>query len=78
VSTVSNSSLLDPMRNLGVCKTEYIYVFSGFNEHKLNECEVFNTSTMQWLEIAPVKQARTKFSALSISRSRIMIFGGKQ
>jgi len=33
----------DPMKALGLLKSEFIYVFSGFNDHKLNECEFLDT-----------------------------------
>jgi hypothetical protein len=33
----------DPLRAFNLLKCEYVYVFSGFNDHKLDECEMFNT-----------------------------------
>ena len=35
----------DPLRAFNVLKQEYIYVFSGFNDHKIFECEMYNTAT---------------------------------
>jgi hypothetical protein len=53
-------------------------VFSGFNDHKITECEVFNVQTNRWHPISDILIPRTKFSAVAISKSRILIFGGKQ
>lgn len=42
MSQISHASY-DPLRAFGILKCEYLYVFSGFNDHKILECEVFNT-----------------------------------
>jgi hypothetical protein len=55
-----------------------VFAFSGFNDRKLSKCEVFDVQRGIWKEITPICAARTKFSALAISKSRILIFGGKQ
>ena len=71
----------DPLRqfgNMGQVKNECIYVFSGFNDHKLLQCEVYNTVTRQWTPIAHIKIPRTKFAAVALSKMKILIFGGKQ
>ena len=68
----------DPMRAFGVLKSEFIFVFSGFNDHKIKECEMFNTATQTWQPISNLHNPRTKFSAIAISKSRILILGGKQ
>ena len=53
-------------------------MFSGFNERKLNSCEAFDIQRGIWREIANIQNPRTKFSAVPISKTRILIFGGKQ
>lgn len=42
MSQLSHASY-DPLRAFGILKCECIFVFSGFNDHKIIECEVFNT-----------------------------------
>jgi N-acetylneuraminic acid mutarotase len=59
-------------------REEYIFVFSGFNDKKLLHCEVFDVQRGIWREIAQISNARTKFAAVPISKTRILIFGGKQ
>lgn len=59
-------------------KSEFILVFSGFNDHKIAECEIFNTATQLWQPISKLNNPRTKFSAIAISKNRILILGGKQ
>lgn len=69
----------DPLRQLqSNAKSELIFVFSGFNDHKLLECEVFNTALQKWSPIAHIQVPRTKFAAVAISKMKILIFGGKQ
>lgn len=59
-------------------KNELIFVFSGFNDHKLAQCEVYNTGTRAWTPIANIQIPRTKFAAVALSKMKILIFGGKQ
>jgi len=58
-------------------KEEFIFVFSGFNDSKLLSCEAFDVHRGVWKEIAQIGKARTKFAGVPISKSRILIFGGK-
>ena len=69
---------IDPFKALCQIKEEHIFVFSGFNERKLINCEAFDTQRGIWKEIASISNPRTKFSAVPISKTRILIFGGKQ
>ena len=69
---------VDPFKMLFQVRQEYIFVFSGFNEKKLLHCEVFDVQRNAWSEIASISNARTKFAAVPISKTRILIFGGKQ
>lgn len=39
---------------------------------------MFDVQRGLWREIAPISNARTKFAAVPISKTRILIFGGKQ
>jgi N-acetylneuraminic acid mutarotase len=59
-------------------KEEFVFVFSGFNDQKLLTCEAYDIQRGTWKEICQISKARTKFSAVPISKSRILIFGGKQ
>jgi len=43
----------------------------------LAKCEVYDAQRGVWHEVAPMQAARTKFAALAISKSRILVFGGK-
>jgi hypothetical protein len=65
------------MKTLGKIHEEYIYVFSGCNDSKFVTCEVFDVHRQQWKEGSEITMPRSKFSALPISKSRILIFGGK-
>jgi len=65
------------MRAFGILKSEFIFVFSGFNDHKIEDCEMFNTATQIWQPISNMQTPRTKFSAIAISSNRILILGGK-
>lgn len=56
-------------------KEELLFVFSGFNDSKLMQCEAYDVSKNAWSEISVISKARTKFSAIPISKSRILIFG---
>lgn len=58
-------------------KEEFLFVFSGFNDSKLMVCEAYDVQKGSWQEISQISKARTKFSAVPISKSRILIFGGK-
>ena len=69
---------IDPFKALCQLRDEYIFVFSGFNERKLTHCEVFDAQRGLWKDIAPIQNPRTKFAAVPISKTRILIFGGKQ
>ena len=73
-----DNSIADPFRALCRMKEEFIFVFSGFNDTKLLSCELFDVQRGIWKEIAQIGKARTKFSAVPISKSRILLFGGKQ
>lgn len=42
-SHMSGSVAMDPFKALCQIKEEYIFVFSGFNEKKLLNCEVLDT-----------------------------------
>ena len=53
-------------------------MFSGFNDSKLLSCECLDVARGVWKEIANIGKARTKFAAVPISKSRILLFGGKQ
>ena len=72
-----DNSIADPFRALCRMKEEFIFVFSGFNDTKLLSCELFDVQRGIWKEIAQIGKARTKFSAVPISKSRILLFGGK-
>lgn len=39
---------------------------------------MFNTVSQQWSPVSKILKPRTKFAAVAISKSRILIFGGKQ
>jgi hypothetical protein len=58
-------------------KEELLFIFSGFNDSKLILCEAYDVTLNVWSEISVITKARTKFSAIPISKSRILIFGGK-
>ncbi len=68
----------DPFKALYRVKEEFIFLFSGFNDSKLFSCEAFDVQRGIWKEISCVSKPRTKFSAVAISKSRILLFGGKQ
>jgi N-acetylneuraminic acid mutarotase len=68
----------DPFKMLCRNKEEFIFVFSGFNDSKLFTCECLDVQRGIWKEIAHIGRPRTKFSAVPISKSRILLFGGKQ
>lgn len=76
-STNITTITADPFKGLCQIKEEFIFVFSGFNEKKLLCCETLDTQRGIWKEIATITNARTKFAAVPISKSRILIFGGK-
>ena len=73
-----DTSVADPFRALCRMKEEFIFVFSGFNDTKLLTCEAYDVQRGIWREIAQIGKARTKFAAVPISKSRILLFGGKQ
>lgn len=73
-----DTSVGDPFKALCRMKEEYVFVFSGFNDSKLFTCEVLDIQRGVWKEIAQISKPRTKFSAVPISKSRILLFGGKQ
>lgn len=70
-------SVNDPFKALGKMKEEFIFVFSGFNDQKLFTCEALDVQRGTWKEVASIGKPRTKFSAVPISKSRILLFGGK-
>lgn len=70
-------SINDPFKALCRMKEEFIFVFSGFNDSKLFSCEALDIQRGVWKEITCIGKPRTKFSAVPISKSRILIFGGK-
>ena len=72
-----DTSVADPFRALCRVKEEFIFVFSGFNDSKLLACEAYDVVRGVWKEIAEIGKPRTKFSAVPISKSRILLFGGK-
>lgn len=72
-----DTSIADPFKQLCRMKEEFIFVFSGFNDTKLMTCEVFDVQRGIWKEVAEIGKARTKFAAVPISKSRILLFGGK-
>ena len=51
--SMSNASI-DPFKALCQIRDEYIFVFSGFNERKLTQCEVFDAQRGLWKEIAQI------------------------
>lgn len=67
----------DPFKALCRVKDEFLFVFSGFNDQKLMVCEAYDVQRGVWKEIQAIEKARTKFSAVPISKSRILVFGGK-
>eukprot|EP00349_Pseudokeronopsis_sp_Brazil_P012382 CAMPEP_0202978792 /NCGR_PEP_ID=MMETSP1396-20130829/85117_1 /ASSEMBLY_ACC=CAM_ASM_000872 /TAXON_ID= /ORGANISM="Pseudokeronopsis sp., Strain Brazil" /LENGTH=313 /DNA_ID=CAMNT_0049717921 /DNA_START=1420 /DNA_END=2358 /DNA_ORIENTATION=- len=71
-------SVSDPFRALCKVREEFIFVFSGFNDQKLFSCECLDIQRGVWREISSIGRPRTKFSAVPISKSRILLFGGKQ
>ena len=73
-----DTSANDPFRALCRMKEEFIFVFSGFNDSKLLSCEALDIQRGVWKEVAQISKPRTKFSAVPISKSRILLFGGKQ
>eukprot|EP00351_Strombidinopsis_sp_SopsisLIS2011_P005393 CAMPEP_0116871122 /NCGR_PEP_ID=MMETSP0463-20121206/1340_1 /TAXON_ID=181622 /ORGANISM="Strombidinopsis sp, Strain SopsisLIS2011" /LENGTH=154 /DNA_ID=CAMNT_0004508963 /DNA_START=2175 /DNA_END=2639 /DNA_ORIENTATION=- len=72
------NSFVDPFRGLAQIKQEFVFVFSGFNSQKLVTCEAYDVQRGIWKSICSITNARTKFSAVPISKSRILVFGGKQ
>jgi hypothetical protein len=58
-------------------KEEFIFVFSGFNDTKLLSCEMLDVQRGVWKEVCQIGKPRTKFAAVPISKSRILLFGGK-
>lgn len=76
--SMDTSMASDPFKALCRMKEEFIYVFSGFNDSKLLSCEVLDVQRGVWKEITQIGKPRTKFSAVPISKSRILLFGGKQ
>jgi hypothetical protein len=73
-----DTSVADPFKQLCRMQEEFIFVFSGFNDSKLLSCEALDIQRGVWKEVAQISKPRTKFSAVPISKSRILIFGGKQ
>jgi len=73
-----DTSVNDPFKTLCKIKQEFIFVFSGFNDQKLFSCECLDVQRGVWKEISLIGKPRTKFSAIPISKSRILLFGGKQ
>jgi influenza virus NS1A-binding protein len=74
----ADTSVNDPFRGLCRMKEEFIFVFSGFNDQKLFTCECLDVQRGVWKEVATIGKPRTKFAAVPISKSRILLFGGKQ